>query len=224
MTVNNHIWDHFPFHHFEDSAWCSVDKWNLISTWVWLHTIYRGNQSRTWMLLSLFVLRASRNGELPLPSLSAGIVRQMAGNKFQLCSSHVTLKMTYKCGLAIFLLINQSAAESKTWSYQTRICHYFWQPESHSQSNRWWYIGSHIKTRLECCIPVGAWSSRICISTLNISPEKWHVSYSKGSHRLEHSGSPHQHLFYPWKASCPHLGKRHRFGFALVWRSSTKLF
>lgn len=67
----------------------------------------------------IFVLRESKNGELPVPVLSVAIVLQMAGNKFQLCSSHVTLKMTHKYGLAVFLLINQSAAESKTRSIQT---------------------------------------------------------------------------------------------------------
>lgn len=59
----------------------------------------------------IFVLHKSKTGELPVPALSVGIVHQMAGNKFQLFSSHLTLKMTYKHGLATFLLINQSAAE-----------------------------------------------------------------------------------------------------------------
>lgn len=49
--------------------------------------------------------------------LSVGIVHHMAANKFQLCCSHVILKMTYKCCLDIFLLVNESAAGSK----QTRI-------------------------------------------------------------------------------------------------------
>lgn len=96
----------------------------------------------------------SKNGELPVSALSVGIVHQMADNKFQLCSSHVTLKMTYKCGWAILLLINQSAAESKTWSNQTRINHCFWQLESHSQWNGWWCKGSHVKTRLDYCLPI----------------------------------------------------------------------
>ncbi len=42
----------------------------------------------------IFVLPSSKNGELTIPVLSVGIVHQMAGNKFQLFSSHVTLKMT----------------------------------------------------------------------------------------------------------------------------------
>lgn len=44
-----------------------------------------------------FVLHAAKHGELPVSALSVGIVHRMAANKFQLCSSHVTLKMTYKC-------------------------------------------------------------------------------------------------------------------------------
>lgn len=41
--------------------------------------------------------------------------------KFQLCSSHVTLKMACKCCLDILLLMNQSAAGSKTRRNQSRI-------------------------------------------------------------------------------------------------------
>lgn len=54
----------------------------------------------------LSYMHPKKNGELSIPALLVVIVRQMAGNKFQLCSSHVTLKMTYKYGLAVFLLIN----------------------------------------------------------------------------------------------------------------------
>lgn len=58
----------------------------------------------------IFVLPRSKNGKLPIPALSVGIVHQMAGNKFQLFSSHVTLKMTYKCSL---VPPYKSAAESE---------------------------------------------------------------------------------------------------------------
>lgn len=75
----------------------------------------------------IFVPRSSRNGELLIPSLSAGIVRQMASNKFQLCSSHVTLKMTYKFGSAVLPTVNLHDAQFKTRSNQTGMYHYFHQ-------------------------------------------------------------------------------------------------
>lgn len=70
-------------------------------------------------------------GELPISHSFS--VHWMAGSKFQLCPFHVTLKMTYERGSAIF--INPSAAQATAPSDQTRIYGCLWQVCSHSWSD-----------------------------------------------------------------------------------------
>lgn len=82
-----------------------------------------------------FLFSLYQNGLWPLHALSMGVVLHMAGKTFQLCFSHITLKMTYKHCLAIFPLINQSAAGSKTWNTQTGIHHF--PTAGKSQPVRW---------------------------------------------------------------------------------------
>lgn len=70
--------------------------------------------------LFFFVLCTSKSAEGRIVSVWYCALKWLA-KKFQLCSSHVTLKMACKCCLDILLLMNQSAAGSKTRRNRSRI-------------------------------------------------------------------------------------------------------